>query len=320
MLGTFSILLPIFGLIIAGFVSRKTKVLGATAASELNRFVVWLALPALLFDIMANSHWSELYLPNFIGVYLIGSVMTFLLVLIWRLKQGRPLADASIDSVSAAYSNAAYVGFPLLFLVFGASGQVPTTIASIIVVSVVFAMAIILIEVGLQAEVALHIKAKNVLKAVFLNPLILSPIAGVAVAAMSIHLPQGVETFLKLLGSAASPAALVSLGLFLADAMAAQAATAKNDGSSSSSKTAWTLTFIKLIIQPLLVAWLALYVFDMNHQLAMMAILLAALPTGTGPFMLAEYYRREAVVTAQTVLFSTAVSLLTLSVLLAFIK
>ncbi|MBD3821297.1 MAG: AEC family transporter [Thiotrichales bacterium] len=320
MLGTFSILLPIFGLIIAGFVSRKTKVLGATAASELNRFVVWLALPALLFDIMANSHWSELYLPNFIGVYLIGSVMTFLLVLVWRLKQGRPLADASIDSVSAAYSNAAYVGFPLLFLVFGASGQVPTTIASIIVVSVVFAMAIILIEVGLQAEVALHVKAKNVLKAVFLNPLILSPIAGVAVAAMSIHLPQGVETFLKLLGSAASPAALVSLGLFLADAMAAQAATAKNDGGSSSSKTAWTLTFIKLIIQPLLVAWLALYVFDMNHQLAMMAILLAALPTGTGPFMLAEYYRREAVVTAQTVLFSTAVSLLTLSVLLAFIK
>jgi hypothetical protein len=269
---------------------------------------------------MANSHWSELYLPNFIGVYLIGSVMTFLLVLVWRLKQGRPLADASIDSVSAAYSNAAYVGFPLLFLVFGASGQVPTTIASIIVVSVVFAMAIILIEVGLQAEVALHIKAKNVLKAVFLNPLILSPIAGVAVAAMSIHLPQGVETFLKLLGSAASPAALVSLGLFLADAMAAQAATAKNDGGSSSSKTAWTLTFIKLILQPLLVAWLALYVFDMNHQLAMMAILLAALPTGTGPFMLAEYYRREAVVTAQTVLFSTAVSLLTLSVLLAFIK
>lgn len=82
MLGTFSILLPIFGLIIAGFVSRKTKVLGATAASELNRFVVWLALPALLFDIMANSHWSELYLPNFIGVYLIGSVMTFLLVLV----------------------------------------------------------------------------------------------------------------------------------------------------------------------------------------------------------------------------------------------
>lgn len=312
MLGTFSILLPIFGLIAAGFISRKTKVMGATAASELNRFVVWLALPALLFDIMANSHWSDLYLPDFISVYLIGSMSVFALVLLWRLKQGHKLADASIDSVSAAYSNAAYIGFPLLFLVFGASSHVPTTIASIIVVSVVFATAIILIEAGLQSEVSLHVKVQKVLKAVFLNPLILSPIAGVIVAAASIHLPQSIETFLKFLGNAASPAALVSLGLFLADAKMAS-----NQSSTQSSVTPWVLTAIKLIGQPLLVAWLALGVFDMDQELAMMAILLAALPTGTGPFMLAEYYRREALVTAQTVLYSTLASLITLSVLLS---
>lgn len=313
MLGTLSILLPIFGLIAAGFISRKTGVMGQTAASELNRFVVWLALPALLFDIMANSNWSALYLPDFILVYLIGSVGLFVLVLIWRLKQGVPLADASIDSVSAAYSNTGYVGFPLLFLVFGASSQVPTTIASIIVVSIVFALAIILIETGLQAEASLRLKIKNVLKAVFLNPLIVSPIAGMLFALTSWQLPQGVETFLTLLSGAASPAALVSLGLFLADAVASS-----NDNTTAARKTAWQLTAIKLIAQPLLVAWLALNVFEMDYELAMMAILLAALPTGTGPFMLAEYYRREAVTTAQTVLFSTVLSLVTLTLLLSF--
>jgi predicted permease len=313
MLGTLSILLPIFGLIAAGFISRKTGVMGQTAASELNRFVVWLALPALLFDIMANSNWSALYLPDFILVYLIGSVGLFVLVLIWRLKKGVPLADASIDSVSAAYSNTGYVGFPLLFLVFGASSQVPTTIASIIVVSIVFALAIILIETGLQAEASLRFKIKNVLKAVFLNPLIVSPIAGMLFALTSWQLPQGVETFLTLLSDAASPAALVSLGLFLADAVASS-----NDNTTTARKTAWQLTAIKLIAQPLLVAWLALSVFEMDYELAMMAILLAALPTGTGPFMLAEYYRREAATTAQTVLFSTVLSLVTLTLLLSF--
>jgi predicted permease len=313
MLGTLSILLPIFGLIAAGFISRKTGVMGQTAASELNRFVVWLALPALLFDIMANSNWSALYLPDFILVYLIGSVGLFVLVLIWRLKQGVPLADASIDSVSAAYSNTGYVGFPLLFLVFGASSQVPTTIASIIVVSIVFALAIILIETGLQAEASLRLKIKNVLKAVFLNPLIVSPIAGMLFALTSWQLPQGVETFLTLLSGAASPAALVSLGLFLADAVASS-----NDNTAAARQTAWQLTAIKLIAQPLLVAWLALSVFEMDYELAMMAILLAALPTGTGPFMLAEYYRREAVTTAQTVLLSTVLSLVTLTLLLSF--
>lgn len=313
MLGTLSILLPIFGLIAAGFISRKTGVMGQTAASELNRFVVWLALPALLFDIMANSNWSALYLPDFILVYLIGSVGLFVLVIIWRLKKGVPLADASIDSVSAAYSNTGYVGFPLLFLVFGASSQVPTTIASIIVVSIVFALAIILIETGLQAEASLRLKIKNVLKAVFLNPLIVSPIAGMLFALTSWQLPQGVETFLTLLSGAASPAALVSLGLFLADAVASS-----NDNTAAARQTAWQLTAIKLIAQPLLVAWLALSVFEMDYELAMMAILLAALPTGTGPFMLAEYYRREAVTTAQTVLFSTVLSLVTLTLLLSF--
>lgn len=312
MLGTLSILLPIFGLIAAGFISRKTGVMGQTAASELNRFVVWLALPALLFDIMANSNWSALYLPDFILVYLIGSVGLFVLVIIWRLKKGVPLADASIDSVSAAYSNTGYVGFPLLFLVFGASSQVPTTIASIIVVSIVFALAIILIETGLQAEASLRLKIKNVLKAVFLNPLIVSPIAGMLFALTSWQLPQGVETFLTLLSGAASPAALVSLGLFLADAVASS-----NENTTATRKTAWQLTAIKLIAQPLLVAWLALSVFEMDYELAMMAILLAALPTGTGPFMLAEYYRREAVTTAQTVLFSTVLSLVTLTLLLS---
>ncbi|MFP3570677.1 AEC family transporter, partial [Paraburkholderia sp. SIMBA_030] len=55
MLSAVSILLPVFGLIFAGFACRRFGVLGPAAASELNRFVVWLALPALLFDILAHA-------------------------------------------------------------------------------------------------------------------------------------------------------------------------------------------------------------------------------------------------------------------------
>jgi len=39
-------LTPIFGLILLGFILRKTHRLGESAASELNRLVVWLCLPA----------------------------------------------------------------------------------------------------------------------------------------------------------------------------------------------------------------------------------------------------------------------------------
>ena len=59
MLSILEILLPVFCLILAGFICRRKGVLGPTAASELNRFVVWLALPALLFDTMANAKWER---------------------------------------------------------------------------------------------------------------------------------------------------------------------------------------------------------------------------------------------------------------------
>src|SRR4051794_27441276 len=55
MLATLKILLPVFGLIFAGFACRRRGLLGPNSASELNRFVVWLALPALLFDTMARD-------------------------------------------------------------------------------------------------------------------------------------------------------------------------------------------------------------------------------------------------------------------------
>ena len=314
MLNTFSILLPVFGLIAAGFFSRKTRIMGQAAASELNRFVVWLALPALLFDIMANSHWSTLFKPNFISVFLISTGLIFVITLLWRTKQGQALADASIESVAASYSNTGYVGFPLLLLAFGESSQVPTTIATIIVVCVLFAIAITLIETGLKADVPLGRRIKHVLLAVFRNPLVLAPIAGVVFAMTPFNLPEGVETFLKLLANAASPCALVSLGLFLADAN--KSSSPHDNGLQT---VAWALTAAKLIAQPLIVAGLAIYVFDMDWELTMMAVMLAALPTGTGPFMLAELYQRNAVITAQTVLFSTICSLFSLTLILQFI-
>ena len=77
MLATLEILLPVFGLIFAGFACRRRNVLGPNSASELNRFVVWLALPALLFDTMAHATWQQLYQPAFVATFSIACVSVF---------------------------------------------------------------------------------------------------------------------------------------------------------------------------------------------------------------------------------------------------
>lgn len=315
MLATLSILLPVFALIAAGFASRKAGLLGPHAATELSRFVVWLALPALLFDIMAHTHWQSLWQPAFISVYLLGTLGIFFGVVVWRRWRGAPLACASVDGVAAAYSNTGYVGFPLLVLVFGNASLVPTTIASLIVVCVLFGLAIVLIASELNAHQSLPQRLGLALLAVFKNPLVFAPLAGLLFSLSGLTLPGGIATFLDLLGAAASPAALISLGLFLADALQKT-----QQAGLSTSRVAWQLTALKLIVQPLLVAVLALYVFEMELQWALMAIVLAALPTGTGPYMLAEFYQRDAAITAQTILFSTVLSLFTLTLIVQFMK
>jgi malonate transporter len=80
------------------------------------------------------------------------------------------------------------------------------------------------------------------------------------------------------------------------------------------------LSATKLLVQPALTWWLAVRVFALPTMLAHTAVVLAALPTGTGPYMLAEFYGREASVTSRTILLSTLGSLVSLSILLVYVR
>ncbi|WP_142847379.1 AEC family transporter [Telmatospirillum sp. J64-1] len=308
MLSVLSVVLPIFALILAGYLCRRTGRLGETAASELNRFVIWLCLPALLFRATALASWEEFWHPDFIMVTSLSMLAVFAVTLLYRLRSPRHLADASIDGLSAAYANTGYIGIPLCLLVLGDDGLRPALIATLLVVCVLFAVAVIFIEVGLQVEKSLHHAAMKVLVALGKNPLVLSPLLGACWAGTGVDLPEPVDKFLFLLGEATTPCALVSLGLFLAQ---------KQQGPKEG---AMGLVAIKLFVHPLITWLLAYYVFRLPPLWAHAALLLSALPTGTGPFMLAEFYRREASVVSRTILLSTIGSLITVSLCLYWIK
>lgn len=308
MLSTLLVVLPIFALVLAGWLARRIGVLGPNATTELNRFVVYLALPALLFDITSHAHWSDLWQPSFIAVFGISTLLIFTVTVAVRLRSPRHLADAAIDGLNAGYANTAYMGFPITLAVLGQQALAPTTIASIITVCVVFAIAIVLIEIGLQSEArALHLVRKVGLSLVR-NPLLVAPALGALFPVSGVTVPVPVETFLKMLGGAASPCALVALGLFLA---------AKTQQEADVTRSTAMLVGLKLVLHPIIAWVLASTVFHLSPTLTRTVVLLTALPTGTGPFMLAEFYAREAAVTSRVVLVSTMISVLTISAYLA---
>lgn len=311
MFSTLLIVLPVFALIFAGWLVRRLGVMGPQAASELNRFVVYLALPALLFDIIARAKFSEIWQPGFILSFGLSCVVLFGITLALRWRKPRPLADASIDALASSYANTGYMGFPLALAVFGPSALTPTLIASIITVCAIFALAIVLIEIGLQSERRISRLILKVAGSLARNPLLVAPVLGAIFPLTGTQIPLPFESFLKMLGNAASPCALVALGLFLAE---------KRPSGSAGSEWAPAALIIalKLLLQPL-VAWvLAVPVFGLPPDLAEPAVLLAALPTGTGPFMLAEFYRREAGVTSKAIIGSTVLSVITITLYLTF--
>lgn len=307
MLSIIVMVLPIFVLVFAGFLFSRLNFFGPTFASEFNRFVVYLALPALLFDIMANATWTDLYQPGFIATFTLSCAIIYALGIFIRLSSAQHLADASIDGLSAAYANTGYIGFPLCLLVFGKQSMPAVTIAAVITTSVLFAAAIIVIELSLQPERNMHRLIAKVGRALVRNPLLISPVAGGLFAASGLSMPAGGETFFKILGGAASPCALVALGAFLAQ---------RRGEEEADHFGPLLLTAIKLLLQPALTWLLAYEVFSLPQKLAEVAILLAALPTGTGPFMLAELYKRGTLATSNTVLQSTILGMITLSAFL----
>lgn len=311
MLSTLNVALPVFALIFVGWLARKLKILGENALSELNRFVVYLALPALLFDIIANAKWIDLAQPAFILTFSVGMMVVFFLTIVIQLRRTRHLADAAIDALNAGYANTGFIGFPLVIVFLGHTALAPTLIATILTVSVLFGIGIILIETGLQGEVKRRIIFARVAKSLIKNPLLVSPLIAICIPLSGLTIPSSLNVFLKLLGGAASPCALIALGLFLAGQPARQ--------SDNERFTVTLLVVLKLIVQPGLTWLIATKVCNLSPLMTHTAVLLAALPTGTGPFMLAEFYLREASTTSKCVLISTVVSLFTLSAYLYLI-
>jgi malonate transporter len=227
-----------------------------------------------------------------------------------RTRVGRPPVDAAIDGLNAGYANAGFVGFPLCEAVFGRESLPLATIAAVLTVCVLFAVALILVETGLQTGGMSHRCVLRAACGLGKNPLLIAPVAGVAWSTSGLLVSVPVETFLHMMAGSATPCALMALGLFVS---------VRRDNA----KMSWVpmaFTALKLIGQPVLTAIVAIGFLRLPHPVAGIAIVMAALPTGTGPFMLAEYYDRGAVVTAQTILLSTATSIVTLTILIYLIR
>lgn len=299
--------LPVFGLILLGYLAGRSGKFEKSATDTLNRFAFYFALPALIFIAMARVAPDQLRQLGFLAAFGGGVAATWVVGYLLSRARGQEKPDALIDGCNAGYSNVGFMGVPLCLLVFGQDGIAPAAMSVLITACVQFLMAIVLVELAVKGGGNLGQAIKQVLASLIRNPLFIAPLAGVTASMMGLGVVKPLEAFAQLLGNAAAPTALFCIGLFLAE-------TELKEGARNSVAI---ITALKLLLQPAIAAFLVLYVFDMPKMWAQAAVLLSALPIGSGVFTIAKTYGRDAGVTSGAIFASHVLSVITLSLLIA---
>lgn len=304
-----NVALPVFGIILCGYLAGRTKLLGATSSEALNAFVYWFALPPLIFIGMAQTPVDRILNGPFILAVSIGIVGTGIVVLLGsRYLFGNRGPANGLHAMAALFSNTGYMGIPLFIAAFGEDRVLPAVTATVLNMFFYGTMTawVAATKEGETRKSGVAVVG-HIGGALARNPLVIAPVLGLAVSASGIDVAPPLESLCRILGAAAAPGALFALGLFLVG----QRITA------GIAEVSW-ITFFKLIAQPALTWWLAFHIFEMDRFWAVSAVLLAALPTGALVFVTAQangiYVQRA----SAGIVMSTVFSVITLSALLAW--
>ena len=303
---------PLLALIFLGWFLRRRQLMGPGAARELTAFVVWLALPALLFEGISGASLGQLWQPRFVVAYAGAMVLTFVATF-WWLPSRQAFADRCLDSFGATYANSGFIGIPLSVLLLGKEALIPATIATLLTAVLLFAVGILLLELGgAEGPSASPLRSlAKALRAVARNPLVVATVLGGAWSATGRTMPTAPHRLLELLSGAAGPCALVSIGALLAQP-------APQSGPAAAPLA--PVVVAKLVVLPAVCAVLAIAVFRLPPVWATTAVLLNALPTGTGPFMLAEFYRRDVARASRIMFVTTLLSLASVPACIALLR
>lgn len=302
-----NIILPLFGIMVAGYLSGRFKLLPATASEVLSRFVFVIALPALIFASLSSITLAEFFDWRYIGALGGGMLAMFCIgMIVARMVFPGSLTSISLHGLTAMYSSTAYIGLPLLLTVFGDAARVPGIIGATITGLVFAPLAILLAEVDRSRSKSFRIWPPLV--NVITRPPILAVVAGLSVSTAGIDVPVPVNTFFEFLGAAFVPCALFAAGLFIAGCSV----------RGATAEITW-LVCAKLLLHPLITWWLAYRVFELEGILPAVAVVQAALPSGVPVFVLAQQYRTFVSRSSAAIVISTAISVVTISTLFIFL-
>ena len=304
------LVLPFFGLIFLGFFVARITRQPVEALGWMNTFIVYVALPALFFQLLAKTPFERLTEWTFILGAVFSTYIIFLVMFAGSmLFTGRNIAESTIKGLAAAYGNIGYMGPGLALLVFGPEAAVPVALIFCFENIIHFTVAPMMMALAGDEKQAPKQLALGVVRKIVLHPFIIATAVGVAAAYLQLRPPLPIERLLEYLSAAAAPCALFAMGVTLA----------LRPLKRIPHELA-PIAFLKLVLHPLVCYVVLSWVGDFSEIWLFSAVLLAALPTATNVFVLAQQYHVWVERASASILLTTCISVATVTGLLYLIK
>lgn len=309
-----AITFPFFALVLCGFVATRRGVLPLAAIPGLNTFVLYFALPCMLYRFGAQTPLAQLLDPVAASVYLLcGLLMVAGTMAVTHQKGG--WNDAAFGALVAAFPNSGFMGVPLLVALLGAASAGPVILTMAIDMVIISSLCIALSRLG-QGEKGVAQALRNALKGIVTNPMPWSIALGAVASACAFELPGPIDQTVAMLAGAASPVALFTIGAVLARSQC-------NEQENVAPRHYVPIALAKLLVHPVLM-WLACQAvmaagWHMPALTVTALVLVAALPSASNVSLLTERFGAHGGRVARIILVSTALAFLTFSASVALL-
>ena len=276
----------------------KRQIFNFEAAMILNKFVMLIGVPSLIFLLLSKAPVSEFSIRMLSGYFFTEIILYLTGFLIAKFIFHRETKEAALIGLCIALTNHVLFVLPIAETLFGEEYAKP--IISIITMDglILFAGTIVLLDF-LETQ---DLTFADTFKKIILNPPLIAVLIGLIFGLSRSKIPVGVEVFLSAIAVSASPVLLFALGIILS-----------RPYNGANLALPLTMTFIKLVIHPIFAGIIFTAALALPTEFRNPAIMTAAAPCGLMSFMLALNYKVKVDVIARAILISSVGSTITIS-------
>lgn len=303
------VILPVVILAFLGFLAARFGIIRPGETGALSRFVFNIALPVLLFDSL-----SHVTLPPQIDWLFLLSYYAVVLVIyglgMWLSHRwfATPRQEQGIFGLGASYSNLMLVGLPIILAGLGDEALLPLFLLVSVHSAVLFFLTAVLAEGGDWNSQRAGQMAKDTLKTLVRNPIVIGIALGLAVNLLRLPVPAVLDEALSTLGQSALPLSLIVLGASLSTYHV-----------RGHFREASLIIGLKLLVQPVLVWVLVFPILRMDPLWGTVSVMAAGMPVGISAYIFAQNYHSGVAVLSTAVLLSTVLAVISQSVWLALL-